>query len=238
MNSHPQARPFPPVYPDDAWELLAPKLSDERRKKMLDVVARRTQYIRLLIQDIVDPHNISACMRSADAFGILNVDIIAKHQKFSPSTAARGSGQWLQLKRWRSIEEAALAVKAQGFRIAAGYPKDGAYSVYDLPLDQPVAVLFGNEKHGLDDEWLKHADYAFTIPTTGMVESLNISVCAAISLLELTRRASAQVEKGRYYIPEEKQQKLLCEWICRYHSRHYELELDLLRKERHVAEPV
>ena len=216
-------------YPTDAWDLLSAKLSAGRKERMIAMAAQRTAYVRLVVQDLVDPHNISACLRSADAFGVLHVDVVTARQKYRPSTASRGSGQWLKIKRWESIAAAAKSLKAAGYRIAAAYPSAQGRLLEDLPLAEPIALLFGNEHDGVDDAWLPYVDEKFQVPMTGMAESLNVSVCAAICLYATTRRAQVQIEAERYYIPAFEQHELLCEWICKYHSRMYEAELAKLR---------
>ena len=216
-------------YPDDAWELLSVKLSAQRKERILRMVALRTAYVRLIVQDLIDPHNISACLRSADAFGVLHVDVVTQRQKYRPSTASRGSGQWLKIKRWESIAQAAVRLKGMGYQIAAAFPSARGRLLTDLPVDRPIALLVGNEHEGVDEGWLPYVDETFQVPMTGMAESLNVSVCAAICLYETTRRALAAVGPERFHIPAAQQHALLCEWICRYHSRMYEKELVKLR---------
>ena len=229
-----QVGPINRGYPSDAWDLLSPKLSPERKERMVRMVGMRTNYIRLVVQDLMDPHNISACLRSADAFGILNVDVVTGRLKYSPSTASRGSGQWLKIKRSESIATSARGLKEMGYRIAAAYPSAHKCPLQELPVDQPVALVFGNEKKGVDDDWLPYIDDRFQVPMSGMAESLNVSVCSAICLYETTRRALAVVGAERYYISAALQQELLCEWVCKYHSRMHEKELAKLRAEQLV----
>lgn len=216
-------------YPKDAWELMSPRLTDKRRERMLQVAAHRTDYVRLMVQDIHDPHNISACLRSAEAFGVLNIDVINQYQRFRASTVSKGSANWLNVTKWPTIKECAVSLKEQGYKIAAGYPTTDNLSLFDIPVDKPVALLFGNEHRGIDPEWLEHVDYKFTIPMMGMVESLNISVSAALSMLEITRKARKTLGDERYYLSEEARNNLLGSWVCR-ESRDYEKELSILRE--------
>lgn len=217
------------TYPADAWRLLSPRLSDARRERMLAVASQRTSFLRLVIQDIHDPHNVSACLRSADAFGILDCDVVDQGERFRTSTVARGTGGWLRMKRWESIATCAASLKEQGYRVVAGFPDAAAVPLAALPLDKPLAVVFGNEHAGVSPEWLPHIDTKFTIPMVGMVESLNISVSAAVTLFTLRQRAQANVAAANFYLSAAAREELLCEWICRQVATH-EAELVRLRE--------
>lgn len=218
-----------PQFPLDAWRLLSPSISDNRKKRLEHAAANRTEFIRLIVQDIHNPHNVSACLRSAEAFGVLNVDIVTLKEKFSPSTVARGASNWLNIERYVDIETCAKNVKASGFKIAAGFPDADAIPLDEIPIDEPITVLFGNEHDGVHKDWLQHIDYRFTIPMVGLVESLNISVCCAITLRELTRRAKKEVDSEKYFLNELSKNELLCKWICRQ-IRSYQGQLEKLRQ--------
>lgn len=214
--------------PDDAWELLSPRLTDRRRERLEHVAAHRTNHVRLLLESVDDPHNISACLRSAEAFGVQNIDVVARgHSRYRASGVARGSGTWLDIHSWNDPQACFQNLKNAGVRIAAGYPS-APYSLYDLPLDQPIAILFGNEHAGVSDFWWQNVDYRFTIPMVGMVESLNVSVSAALSMNELTRRACSLLGPTAYHLDPAQQKRLLNRWVCRQ-SRDYINELKVLR---------
>lgn len=221
--------------PDDAWQLLAPRFTDERRDKMQAVAGARTAHIRLMVQDIHDPHNISACMRSAEALGILNFDIINLYQKKVPPSVARGAENWLRIRYHDSVADAVQDLKGRGYRIAAGFPPAGAdLSLFDVPVDEPIALLFGNEHRGLDPSWLPDIDYRFTIPMAGMVESFNVSVSAAMCLLELTRRSRLLLPENKYFLPPSQREQLLGEWALRQTKRPLET-LSRLREQQKSA---
>lgn len=217
------------TYPDDAWDLLSPRLTAARRAKLERIAARRTHYIRLVAQDVHDPHNISACLRSAEGFGVQHVDIITPPGKFRASEAARGVASWLDIHRHHDISSCATKLKAEGYRLATAYPAASATTLWELPLDRPLAVIFGNEHAGLDPQWLECTDLSFTIPMAGFVESLNISVCAAVSLAHLTRTA-AMLQAGRYYLSQGEAKALLNAWACK-ETRDYQSQLARLRAE-------
>jgi tRNA (guanosine-2'-O-)-methyltransferase len=186
-------------------------LTQRRRGRIESVLDHRTDQIRLILQDIHHPHNVSACLRSADAFGIQNVDVVTLGEKFKPSTVAKGVVNWLSITRFSTVEQAAEEVRASGYKIACAMPGHCIQSLNDLPRDQPLALLFGNERRGIDKAWNPHIDYMFTISTVGMVESLNISVAVAISLHYLTTVCSK--ESASYFLDKQRKQQLLETWL-------------------------
>jgi tRNA (guanosine-2'-O-)-methyltransferase len=202
------------TYPPDAWQLLAPQLTPARRARMAAVAAARTRRVRLVVQDIHHPHNVSACLRSADAFGVQDVDIVTLHESFRASTVARGVADWLTLRRFRAVDAAVTALRKDGYRLFAGVPVPGALPLDQLPAGGKIAVVFGNEKDGIDPAWRAHIDQPFTIPMVGMVESLNISVSAAITLRHLTEASRAAAPDG-YLLSDAERTQLLSAWACR-----------------------
>ena len=220
------------AYPADAWALLGPQISPQRRARMERVASLRTDYVRLALQDVHDPHNIGACLRSAEAFGIQNVDMINVYQKFAKaSSVGRGAKYWLDIHKFTSIDLYCHELKKRGYRLAAAYPGDGQIPLHKLPSDQPLALVFGNEHAGLDGGWLPHIDYRFSIPMFGMVESFNISVSVALSLFDLQQRCRAEVPAERFLLPPSAQQKLLNHWACQQ-SHDATRELARLRDAR------
>ncbi len=201
-------------FPVDAWDLMNPMLTESRRSRMLQVVNGRTQHVRLVIQDVHDPHNISACLRSADAFGIQHCHVVTLRQSFRASNVARGVDTWLTVHRHHTVEDCVAALRAEGFKLYAGVPAPTAVPLHKLPVDDKIAVVFGNEHAGIDSAWLPHMDHLFTIPMFGMVESLNISVGAAITMQHLTHRSREVLPTETFHLPESERQGLLNHWIC------------------------
>lgn len=216
-------------FPSDAWELLSPELTNERRSRMQKIAALRTNHIQVVLQDIHDPHNISACLRSAEAFGVLEAHVVTMRKRYSPSTAARGVHRWLNIHRYNDVNSAVIGLKDQGLLLAAGYPDASAVPLDQVPLDQPIAVIFGNEHEGVHKSWREHIDIPFTIPMSGFVESLNISVSCAISLYSLTQRAQQTIPATSYYLDEQQRQKLLNRWACQQFPESYQMQLKRLR---------
>jgi tRNA (guanosine-2'-O-)-methyltransferase len=120
--------------------------------------------------------------------GIMNVHAVSGKRPYRTSSASRGVDRWLNIQKHSSIAECAEHLKAKGFLLAAGFPEDDAIPLSKLPIEKPIALVFGNEHDGVSKDWVPHLDFRFTIPMSGMVESMNISVSAAISLYEVRRR--------------------------------------------------
>ncbi len=175
------------------------QLTERRKNKILRVDQHRLQNIRLVIQDVHHPHNVSACLRTADAFGISTIDVVTLKKKFYASTVAAGVEQWLNIHKFDNVLDCVTHLRNKGFKIAAALPPDRVpsanthqeffhHELHHLPLLTPIALVFGNEQEGIDPEWFQYLDYSFSIPMYGMVESFNISVACAITLYDVTSR--------------------------------------------------
>ncbi len=207
-------------------------LTDARRERFLKVVRQRTRHIRLVIQDIHEPHNVSACLRSAEAFGVQDCDVVTMTEKFRPSKVARGVNAWLKIQRYAAIANCVNDLRAGGYKIVAGVPVQTACRLDDLPVQDKIAVVFGNEHDGIAKEWLEHVDFPFTIPMVGHVESLNISVSAAVTLHSLTMRARNILPDSQYLISEIEQKKILNEWVCNQ-FRSWPVLIERVRQKNH-----
>ncbi len=217
--------------PIDAWDLLSPQLTDKRRDRMLATAANRTQFVRLVVQDVHQPHNVSACIRSAEAFGVQSVDVVTLKGKFSTSTVARGVDEWVDIHRHDSVDHCIQHLHEAGYLVAAAFPHGQAVTLDELPIDKPIAVVFGNEHEGLTFEWREKADLCFTIPMYGIVESLNISVSAAITLHSLTSRMRKLSDPQSFQLSSTDQKRLLNSWICRQ-IKTWPAQLPRLRTDR------
>ncbi len=206
------------LLPGQLWELHSADLSKTRKQRLEAAAARRTAHLRLLLQDVHDPHNISACLRSAEAFGIQAVDIVERKPRFKVSTAAKGVGSWLDVRTFSDIPTAIASLHRDGYAIAVALPQSGAVSLEEIPLDQPLALVFANEHEGADRTWVESADYCFTIPMVGLVESLNVSVSAAVALYSLRSRLD-QTLSERAMLSLTQSRELLDRWGCRIAER-------------------
>lgn len=176
--------------------ILRRHVTDARWERMSAVLDARTRRLATVVEDIFQPHNASAVLRSCDAFGVQDVHILENRNRYQVNPGVElGTAQWLSLFRYPH-EDATLsayaALRSRGYRIIATTPhaRDVAPEQLDLHAG-PVALVFGSEKEGLSAQAMEAADGYLRIPMRGFVESLNISVSAAVTLQVLTGRLHA-----------------------------------------------
>lgn len=189
-------------------------ITENKKEKMLDVLKHRTRYITILLEDLFQPHNASAALRTCDIFGIQDVHIVEENYTFKAvDTVAMGSSKWVDTYPHVSIEQAITHLKNNGYRIVATTPHEKSYFLPELPLDQKTALLFGSEQMGLSARALKQADACVKIPMFGFVESFNVSVSVALSLYDIITRLHRS--EYMWQLSEQEQEDLLLKWICK-----------------------
>ncbi len=209
----------------------------ERRKLLIDrVISLRTNHICLALEDIYQPHNASATLRTCECLGVLNVHIIENYNRWNVNRdVAKGASKWLNvhhymLKEGPGTPRGIAALKAAGYRLIATSPHAGAYTPENLSLDQKVAILFGNEDQGLSQEALAACDGRLMIPMFGFTESYNISVAVAIIFSHLVRRLHESPDIP-WQLTEEQQRNLLLEWLRRSVKSSAMIETRFLEQE-------
>jgi len=169
-------------------------VTEERWQKINEVIASRTRFLTIALEDIYQPHNASAVLRSCECFGIQDVHIIENENDFNPNKGVTiGADQWITLKNYNesgqnNTERCYDHLRNQGYKIIATTPHENDITIDEISLDQKTALVFGAEYTGLSDYALEHADGYAKIPMVGFSESFNISVGAAICLYELSAR--------------------------------------------------
>ena len=171
----------------DVVRVLSPLVTDARRARMDAVIARRTRSLIPVLEDLADPHNGAAVMRSADAFGCHEVHVIEGRHKFAVShRVTRGTHRWLDLVRHRGPVECMDHLHARGYEVYVA-AMDGDVGPEELARKPKVAIVFGNEHKGASPEVRARVDGIYRIPMEGFVESLNVSVASAITLYVASR---------------------------------------------------
>lgn len=192
--------------------------SEERFNKISIVLERKQTTLTVVLENINDPHNLSAVLRSCDAVGVLEVYLIYYGKQPFPKIARSSSasaGKWIYTKRFDSVKECYDELQRNGKKIYTTHMSKEAVSLYDLDLTQPVALVFGNEHVGISEEAFTMADGNFLIPQIGMIQSLNISVAAAVSLFEAMRQRK---NAGMYDVLQYEElhyEKLVKEWLLK-----------------------
>jgi len=175
-------------------EYLSGFTTSQRLQKINDVLDRRTRHLTVVLEDIYQPHNASAVLRSCDCFGVQDVHIIENEHSFSTKTGVTiGADRWLTLYRYRepdidNTETCISRLKEEGYQIVATTPHGTDRVIGDLPADMKTALLFGTELDGLSRGALILADEQVKVPIYGFSESYNISVSAALCLYDITER--------------------------------------------------
>ncbi|MFT3928299.1 MAG: RNA methyltransferase [Myxococcales bacterium] len=193
-------------------DTLEPFLTEARKARIEQVLAGRLESVRVGVECPEDPHNAAAVVRSAEALGAMHVHVVdaptgALH---APGTT-QGAYCWVHTYHHASLEELVGAMRREGVALA-GAMMEGAFTLEELPNDRPLMILFGNEGTGLSSAAQAACDFTYRIPMVGMSESMNLSVCAALSLYSATRARRAYLgasgdlggarllyERARYY---------------------------------------
>ncbi len=168
-------------------EVLAPLVTDERLARMRAVIDARTRSLVPVLEDLADPHNGAAVMRSADAFGCHEVHVIEDRHRFAVShRVTRGTHRWLELHKHASTEACLAHLAAEGYAVYVA-AMDGAIGPEAIAEVPKAAIVFGNEHKGVSRAVRDAAAGTYAIPMVGFVESLNVSVASAITLYVASR---------------------------------------------------
>lgn len=177
-------------------------ISEERAARLNAALNRRQPTLSVVFENVHDPHNVSAVIRSCDAVGVLEAHAVYHSGQTFPKLNDKSSAsarKWVDIHRHDSIDACFRQLRERGFRIFTTHMTSDAVSLYDLELTQPVALVFGNEHSGVTEQARSLADGNFLIPQVGVVQSLNISVACAVSLYEAFRQRRVA---GLYETPQ------------------------------------
>jgi len=207
-------------------------ITDERRQRFEEILDYRTRHVTVVLEDIFQPHNASAVLRSCELRGIQDVHIVENmnHYDVNPEVVM-GSTKWLNLYHYEGKEfntpDAYGLLHERGYKIVATCPHRDDFTPDTLPLDQPIALVFGTEKLGLSDYAVENADMHVRIPMFGFTESYNISVSAALLLYSLTNRLHNSTDIP-WRLTEEERNALRLTWTRRSLSRIRQYERKFL----------
>lgn len=188
--------------------------TDERLNKIIAAASSRQPSLRVIIENIHDPHNVSAIFRTCDAVGVQNIGLLYNKESFPKISriSSASANKWIDTEKDTNVKEYIHKLKNDGFTIYASLLNKDSLNLYDIDLTKKVALVFGNEHRGISEEMIKYADETFYIPMHGMIQSLNVSVAAAVSLYEAQRQ---RVIKGLYpntEMPKEELEIIIDKW--------------------------
>lgn len=191
-------------------------MNERRQNRIKEVIARRQGGIIVVLEDIHDPHNSAAILRTCDAMGIQNIwYIFEKEKRYNPKRIGKATSssanKWLDFQIFLATASCVDELKKQGYTIVVTALHDNAVSLLDKEFDEEkIAVIVGNEHSGASETAIKSADVILQIPMLGFVQSMNVSVAAAMVLWEMTKQ-----RYGKFTLPSSEQQKLLDDFLVR-----------------------
>ena len=186
-------------------------MSPERNAKIREMLAKRQTDLTVCLENVHKPHNMSAVVRTCDAIGVHYIHAVWEDKYRLRGGTAMGSEQWVNCAQHDSIEEAVGEFKQQGMQVLVTHLSDTAVDFREIDYTKPTAILLGQEKHGATEAAIAAADKDIVIPMVGMVQSLNVSVAAALVLYEAQRQRQIAGLYETPTLPEEECQRLLFE---------------------------
>lgn len=190
-------------------------MTPERNQRLTAVLEKRQPDLTVLLENVSDPHNISAVMRTCDAVGIQDIYIlnskIPTHKKWGAKSSS-SAAKWLSVHQFTDAVACFAELRKHYKKIYTTHLSSDAVGLHDLNLTEPVCLVFGNEHSGVSEEIIAMADGNFIIPQVGIIKSLNISVACAVSLYEAYRQKANAGHYNKVKLEGEKLETLRNEW--------------------------
>ncbi|MBK7653596.1 MAG: RNA methyltransferase [Flammeovirgaceae bacterium] len=206
-------------------------LTDHRKEVVEQVLNFRTRHITLVLEEIYQPHNASAVIRTCECMGIQDIHFIENEVKYEVNKRVlKGSHKWIDLIKYKEKNAVATCfnhLKSQGYKILVTDPSPDGVSIHDVPIDNKIALVMGNELHGTSAFALSQADMKVHIPMYGFTESLNISVSAAMCLNTLIPKLHKS-EVG-WQLSETEKEDIRFRWIRKMMKRPEIMEREFLK---------
>jgi len=201
--------PWPAGFtPRGVVDVLEPFVGERRRARITQVVTRRLGSVTVLMDGPRDPHNAAAVMRTCDAFGVQELHVVPRDEPFVVGkTVAKGTEHWVDVVEHREPAAAVASLRARGFELVATHP-EGKLVPEDLAPIPRLALILGHEHDGIREELERAAKYTVRVPMRGFVESLNVSVAAALLI-----RAATEGRPGD--LSAEEQERLYARGLVR-----------------------
>jgi tRNA (guanosine-2'-O-)-methyltransferase len=190
-------------------------MTPEREQRLKNVLNKRQDDLTVVLENVFDPHNISAVMRTCDAMGMQDIHVlntkIGKHKKWGARSSS-SAAKWLTVHQYTDASVCLAGLRKKFPIILTTHLSSSAVSLYEIDFTKPVALVFGNEHDGVSEEIRMLADGNFVIPQVGMIRSLNISVACAVSLYEAFRQKLAAQHYDKIKMSDLEYQTLWHQW--------------------------
>ncbi len=190
-------------------------MTPERHSRLLSVLNKRQPDLTVVLENVFDPHNISAVMRTCDAVGIQEIYVltnkIPRHKKWGAKSSS-SAAKWLTVQQYENAADCFAAIRKKYSKIYTTHLSSDAVSLYEINFTESVALVFGNEHSGVSEEIRAMADGNFLIPQMGIIQSLNISVACAVSIYEALRQKTNAGHYQQQRLDDRTFKTLLNEW--------------------------
>ncbi|MCA9678489.1 MAG: RNA methyltransferase [Kofleriaceae bacterium] len=192
-------------------DALRPLMTEQRLARIEQVLDARLTSLVTIVEDLYDPHNGAAAIRSTEALGLQDFHACEGVHRFAVNDGVtKGCHRWLDLHRWPALPPCADALRARGFKVYATAP-DAPVDLDHIDVSAPIAVVFGNEHAGVSDAGFAACDGTVSIPMFGFTESFNLSVSVALVMSRLAARRR-EVLGRRGDLPDERRDRLRARW--------------------------
>ena len=190
-------------------------MTPERSARLLSVLHKRQAGLTVVLENVFDPHNISAVMRTCDAVGIQDIYVlnnrIAPHKKWG-SKSSSSAAKWLTIHQFSDAEACFRQLRTHYDLILTTHLSSDAIGMHEIDFSKRIALVFGNEHDGVSEDIRALADGNFIIPQVGIIKSLNISVACAVTLYEAFRQRTLAGYYEKASLPEDQMKELLSDW--------------------------
>jgi tRNA (guanosine-2'-O-)-methyltransferase len=190
-------------------------MTPERHHKLTSVLNKRQSDIAIVMENVFDPHNISAVMRTCDAVGVQDIYIlntkIPRHKKWGAKSSS-SAAKWLTVHQYENAAECFAELRKHYSKILTTHLSSDAVGLHEIDMTQPIALVFGNEHSGVSDEIRALADGNFIIPQVGIIQSLNISVACAVTLYEAFRQKNNAGQYNQKSLDDVRYAEIFREW--------------------------
>ncbi|MCW3105829.1 MAG: methyltransferase [Segetibacter sp.] len=190
-------------------------MTPERREKLLSVLSKRQDNLTVVLENVFDPHNETAVMRTCDSVGIQDIFIINNRKPPKRAWGFRSGGsakKWLTVHQYTHAEDCFKELRKRYSKILTTHLAADSVGLYDIDFTESIAMVFGNERFGVSEEARALADGNFVIPQSGIIQSLNISVACAVTIYEAYRQKELAGQYKNPSLPNERRNELFNEW--------------------------
>jgi len=190
-------------------------MTPERKERLLQVLHKRQSDLAVVLENVFDPHNISAVMRSCDAVGIQDIYVlntkIPRHKKWGAKSSS-SAAKWLTIHQYTDAAACFEDLRRKYKKILATHLSSDAVDLYSIDFTESIALVFGNEHSGVSEEIMQYTDGNFIIPQVGIIKSLNISVACAVTIYEAYRQKKAAGHYNAPALSAERMSMLMDTW--------------------------